>query len=155
MKNNRGFMLAETLIVTTFVAGVLIFLFIQFSKLSSSYNEYYNYNTVEGLYGLEDIKDYIKSDALIYNKISTEITDLNYIDITSCEHVTNIDYCKKIFELENIDRIIVTSNNFNLESISIANEGLLNFMKKISREGEENYRLIAHFTNNSYATLRF
>ena len=60
--NSSGFMLAETLIVTTFVAGILIFLFIQFTNLGKAYDDSYIYNTTEGLYALEDIKKYINTD---------------------------------------------------------------------------------------------
>ena len=88
-KNSNGFMLAETLIVTIFVAGVLIFLFIQFSSLSKSYEESYIYNTVEGLYSLNGFNNLLKEKnisiyliELIYDiinnkKESKEI--LNYI----------------------------------------------------------------------------
>ena len=45
--NNKGFVLAETLIVTSFVAGVLLYLFIQFSNLNKNYNNSFKYNTIE------------------------------------------------------------------------------------------------------------
>ena len=152
-KNNKGFMLAETLIVTTFVAGVLIFLFIQFSSLSSSYNEYYNYNTTENMYALEDIKDYIMSDTNIYNKIKDNISASTYMNISSCEDFTNKDYCKKLLQLENIKELYVMANKFNIQKLS--DEDMNSFIKKISTEENETYRLIAKFNNNSLATIRF
>ena len=76
---NEGFMLAETLIVTTFVAGVLIFLFIQFSNLENSYEESYMYNTVEDIYALEDIKDYIEQDETAMSNIKEQIQNTKYI----------------------------------------------------------------------------
>ena len=80
-KNNKGFMLIETLIVTTFVAGVLLFLFFQLTSLNNSYTEYYNYNTTEGLYALEDVKDYINSDTMFQDYVSNNIRTMKYIDI--------------------------------------------------------------------------
>ena len=56
--SNKGFVLAETLIVTTFVAGILFFMFVQFTSLSKNYNDSYKYNTVEDLYALRNIRDY-------------------------------------------------------------------------------------------------
>ena len=41
-KNTKGFMLIETLIVTVFVAGVLIFMFIQLTILMNN-NMFYLY----------------------------------------------------------------------------------------------------------------
>ena len=151
---NKGFMLAETLIVTTFVAGVLIFLFIQFSKLSNSYNEYYNYNTTEALYALEDVKDYIISDSVISSKIISDVNENIYLDITNCQNFSNTEYCLKLFELENIKKVIVVPNPFDVSNLNIDDNGLLNFMSKISNEGDEEYRLIAEFNNGSYATIR-
>lgn len=154
-KNNKGFMLAETLIVTVFVAGVLIFLYIQFSNLSSSYDDSFNYNTVEGLYALEDIKTYIESDDSITQYINTNIDTLNYIDITNCDLFSDREYCSKLFELENINRIIITKNKVNVEEIKIKDEGLNNFIKKINEIDYQKYRLIASFNNSTYATVRF
>lgn len=152
--NNKGFMLAETLVVTTFVAGVLIFLFIQFSNLSKAYDESYNYNTVEGLYALEDIKVMIEQDNTIMNYIENNIDELNFIDITNCDNFTDVNYCLKLLELENVNKIIITNNSVPYDKINIASEDFMNFIKKISKEGNEPYRIIVAFKNSTYATLR-
>ena len=152
-KNNKGFMLAETLIVTTFVAGVLIFLFIQFSKLNSSYSEYYVYNTSEGLYALNDIKSYIESDSEAIENISNSLTN-QYIDLTDCEIFSNTDYCLKLFELENIKKIYILRNYESYSNINFDSE-TLKFMKKIKKEGDETHRIVALFNNGSLATVRF
>ena len=44
-KNNRGFTLVETLVVSAFIVGILIFLFSQFSRLKSSYEASFEYYT--------------------------------------------------------------------------------------------------------------
>ena len=149
-KNNKGYMLAETLIVTTFVAGVLIFLFMQFSKLSASYGDYYTYNTTEGLYALEDIKDYIESDSNMYNKIKNNITFNNYINITNCDYFTNKEYCNKLLELENISEIYVMANNTKVKTVS---NTIDNFLGKINSEGNETYRIVAKFNDGKFFIL--
>ena len=118
-RDNKGFMLAETLIVTVFVAGVLIFLYIQFSNLSNSYDQSFQYNTVEGLYALEDVKKYIETDSSIKKYINSNIDSLGYIDITNCDKFTDENYCLKLFELENIDKIIITHNSINFEKLIV------------------------------------
>ena len=60
--NNKGFLLAESLVVSTFVLTVLILLFVQFKTLFSSYEDSYDYNTVEGIYNLNTMKKYINSN---------------------------------------------------------------------------------------------
>ncbi|MBR6690703.1 MAG: hypothetical protein IKL65_05170 [Bacilli bacterium] len=109
-KNNKGFMLAETLVVTAFVAGVLIFLFIQFSNLSNAYDDSYIYNTSEGLYALEDIKDYINSDTAAKTYVEKSLDSVDYIDISDCSIFSDKKYCENLFEIENIENIIIANN---------------------------------------------
>lgn len=153
--NEKGFMLAETLIVTTFVAGVLVFLFIQFTNLNKVFNESFKYNTVENLYALEDIKNYIESDDGAYNFLSLNVTNGKYVDITDCSIFSNVTFCSKLFKKENITKIFVTTNAFDVSIFDINNEDFLNFINKISKDSKEKYRLIAMFSNNTYATVRF
>lgn len=148
-------MLAETLIVTVFVAGVLIYLYIQFSNLNKSYEDSYMYNTVEGLYALDDVKAYIESDVQVLEYIDTNIEELKYIDITDCSLFADIDYCVKLLELENIESIFITTNQVPYESIIQYNEEFTTFINRINKEGIEKYRIVAEFNNSTYATLRF
>lgn len=152
---NQGFMLAETLIVTSFVAGVLIFLFIQISTLGKKYQDSYSYNTVEDLYALEDIANYIESDTVAYTYIEENIND-SYMDITDCSIFLSKDYCTKLFQLENVDKVLVSVNDVDINDYkNYSDEEFLNFISKISKEGKEKYRLIASFKNSTYATIRF
>ena len=43
MKNNKGFLLAESLVVSTFVLTVLIFLFVQYQNLMTTYKNNTDY----------------------------------------------------------------------------------------------------------------
>lgn len=153
--NDYGFMLAETLIVTAFVAGVLIFLYFQFSKLSASFNEAYIYNTVEGLYALEDIKEYIESDKQFLEYVTDNIDSLKYIDISNCSNFTESDYCSELLKLEKVKQIFITTNEVPSEYIDSSDKGFDTFINKIGKEGKELYRIVAAFENSSYATIRF
>ena len=153
--NNKGFMLAETLIVSVFVSGVLIFLYVQFSKLNNLYDESYIYNTVEGLYALEDIREYIKTDEQVLQYIDTNIDTLKYIDITDCSVFTNKDYCSNLFKLEGIKYIFITTNSTPDNYIKRYDEQFLDFINKINYQGNENYRIVASFDNSTFATIRF
>lgn len=154
-KKNKGFMLAETLLVTTFVAGILIYLYIQFVNLNSNYNDSYDYNTVEDLYALQDIVDYIYSDEDAYNYIQANMGEKKYFDITNCSIFTDYDECTKLFGLENISEIIVTTNSVPKNDMIDYSLSFKNFIKKINSSGTEPYRLIASFKNKTYATIRF
>ena len=154
-KNDKGFMLVETLIVTVFVAGVLIYLYVQFSNLSIAYDQSYIYNNVESLYALEDIKDYIESDMQFTEYLIENIELKHYIDISNCNLFIDKEYCLKLLEIENIKEIFVTTNSIPKERITIYNEDFLTFINKINIEGEQPYRIVASFNNSTFATIRF
>ena len=48
-KNNKGFMLVETLIVATFLVTTLLFIYVQFNNITRTYDTSFRYNTVNGL----------------------------------------------------------------------------------------------------------
>ena len=153
--SNNGFVLAETLIVTTFVAGILIFLFIQFSNLSKNYNDSYKYNTVEGLYSLNNIIKYIETDDTFNQNLTNLVTSNKYLDITDCSLFSNQKYCTLLFKLENIESIYIVDNYFNKNIFNDSKETIKNFINKISGDGEEKYRIVAEFKDFTFATIRF
>ena len=69
--NNKGFLLAESLIVSTFVLTVLIFLFVQFKNLMVNHKQSYTYNSVENIYDLGSMADYFKNNEKNNNALST------------------------------------------------------------------------------------
>lgn len=153
---NKGFVLAETLIVTAFVASVLIYLFIQFTNLNSNYNDSYNYNTVEGLYSLRNIRYYILRDNDVQAYIENNLLTENIIDVTDCSiFEEDYSYCKKLFELENIKRIFITKNKFDKTIFLDFDIDFQKFINKINSEGNEKYRLLVEFNDSTYATIRF
>ena len=156
MKKNTcsGFMLVETLIVTTFVAGVLIFLFIQLINLNNNYDNSYKYNTTEDLYSLRNVKDYLLSDTTALNSVKTLVDEKGYVEITDCAIFTEVNYCLKLFELENIKSILVTENYVDEELFYNYNDGLKKFISRINGKGTNKYRLLAEFKNSRYATIR-
>ena len=150
--NNRGFMLIETLIVSLFVATTLIYLYVQFINLNSAYTTSFTYNTVDGLYALDDIRDYLLDYESI---IKTEMNKKDYID-DICTILPNQEYCEGIIEAENIKTLIITKNDLTTTVFpNTYNQTLKDFIGKITVTGNENYRLVAEFNNLTYATLRF
>jgi len=87
MKKNQknGFMLIETLLVSTFVLGVLTYLFAQFSALKRNYDDNFKYNTVPALYGIKNMNQYITR----YNGYNTLISNINSLGYTefSCAQI--------------------------------------------------------------------
>lgn len=152
---NKGFMLAETLVVTTFVAGILLFTTIQFINLSNGYNENYKYNTVEAMYALNTVKNYILDDSKALDFINNNVTSTNYVNLKSCDMFASEIRCQKLLELEGISEIIIATNKFDKDKIVTYDDEFKNFISKIKKEGTQKYRLIAKFENSVYATVRF
>jgi hypothetical protein len=164
--NNRGYILAETLIVTAFVASVLIYLYIQLTNLSNNYERVQKYNTVPGLYALETIANLIKSDD--GDQIRAGINTIHVLDLY--EYVDNYSnpnwgtsLCLTLIEEKNIEKIYITPNYFDSYGLNIINElhtlaedpKFDEFIDTIHPSGIEDYRLIAKFSDDTYATLRF
>ena len=154
---NKGFMLIETLLVSTFVLGVLTYLFVQFSALKRSYADDFKYDTVPGLYAIKNINQYIMKHG-IYNKLKTNIGtsgslafSCSYTTETSCDDLlNNIDVEQVYFVKDNVFK-----NKINTSLLMFSNDDeLYHFCKKINFSDDENsYHLIAKYKDNTYATM--
>lgn len=150
--NEKGFMLIETLLVSLFVAGTLIYLYVQFSNLNRNYNDSFAYNTVGGLYALVDVKDFLEVNI---TSVEDEIYDNSYSD-DICAIIPDSEYCYQLLEAENIKTLIVAYNDLSNSNIpSNLDEGFKDFINKVNPVGEEDFRIVAEFNDNTYATLRF
>lgn len=157
MKNSKGFALVETLIVSTIIATILMYVFIQFNKVESKYDESFTYNDVDDLYKLDSIKDYIKSlDSSLTNNITTKINSSDIIIMEkNNDSYSNIEYLDNQTDLLNnldIKTLVLTKadiNNVNTSNLSIT---LKNMIKKIDNKSD-NYRIMAEFNNGDSATI--
>ena len=111
--NNRGFMLSETLIVATFLVTTLLFLYVQFNKVTKTYDTSFKYNTVNGLYSTNNIINYIKNDGLNNLKVELSQDGIEFVDIASChtDYFKEKDYCSVLIESLNIKTAIFTNEN--------------------------------------------
>ena len=167
----KGFMLLETLVVSMFVMGVLIFLYVQYNTISTNYEKNLAYNNTNDMYALNTIRAYLLQENL--NKLKLELfnAESNYIVIykDSCVDVNieNKEYCEQLFNKLNVKTLLLTKENLknliNELDNDIANKTLakelnhnfVNYIKTIRYDGEvQNHRLIAEFTNGSYASLK-
>ena len=156
--NNRGFMLSETLIVATFLVTTLLFLYIQFNKVTKTHDTSFKYNTVNGLYSTNNIIDYIKTDGLENLKIELLKEGIEFVDITSChtDYFKEKDYCSVLIESLNIKTVIFT--NENLTTLKSINTGLkqtiIDFIDYIKFEETDGYRVIVEFNDDTFASLK-
>lgn len=169
--NSRGFLLAESLVVSTFVLTVLILIYIQFNNLVINYKNSYNYNSVESIYSLGSIGDYLE------NNITSGITipASQYVTIygpdtsgnLSCNSnigLTNTAFCESLVKQAGIKYLIYTSsdvsgiqnyiNNNSYDKDKNLNQSFRNFITKVSTQKIQNKgRLFAEFTDGTFSTI--
>ena len=98
----KGFMLAEVLIISTLLIGVMTFMYTQIRSLNNAYTREFKYNTVDGLYNARIIKEYLDT---IYNFDSLNKTEFINKD------TINSTYFNKLTEKLGILKIVVTNKN--------------------------------------------
>ena len=160
--NNKGFLLAESLVVSTFVLTVLVLLFVQFKSLFNSYEDSYDYNTVEGIYNLNTIKKYILNNENKNDSLANQIGGSGYVTIVkegTCQAVkglTGLNYCSKLADKMNLKTLIYTSSNISSlnTSDSIFTNSFKDFLDRIENQNGR-VRLIGQFNDGTYATIVF
>lgn len=85
IKNKKGFVITEVLILTTVIMGVLVFMYAQFKSINRNYQYSLKYDTPEGLYLANNIINYINENRYDYLVSQLTLKKNGYIDITNCE----------------------------------------------------------------------
>ena len=164
MKNNRGFLLAESLVVSTFVLTVLILLYIQFSNLTTNYKNSYNYNNVESIYDLSSVSNYLLNKN--YN-LSNQLTDSKPYVVIYKDSSCNMDagiidtFCDNLINMMDAKTIIYTSSDISAiqkyvseKEDSNINQKLREFISRVETNTVKNKgRLFAEFNNGTFATI--
>lgn len=166
MKNNKGFLLAESLVVSTFVLTVLIFLFVQYQNLMTTYKNNTDYNNPEAIYNLGSASEYFSADNTRLVSLSNNLGSNAYIKVydkhSGCNPSLGLGtFCDSLFAATGAKKVIYTSsdltnikNYIKKNSDSYLNQSLRDFIKRIDAEAiERKGRLIAQFENGYYATI--
>ena len=154
--NKKGFILAETIAVSVVIMTSLVIVYTQFMTISKSYTRTFTYNSVNNLYLVNNVKEYIKDDG--FDKLIEELDNKLYIDITSCptSYFINYIYCRSLVENSNIKQIIFTKQNLEELENNLddgLSEKMKQFIKSINYDDVNNHRLIVEFNDETYATL--
>lgn len=105
--NNKGFMMAEVVVVSSIVLITLVGLYTSYNKIIAAYNQRVNYYDVTTLYELAHIRDnivdysgYSSKERIVNNGTHEQVYYLRYHDLGSMS-VTNqtfkdyLDYIKE------------------------------------------------------------
>ena len=163
-KNNRGFLLAESLVVSTFVLTILILLYIQFNNLTTNYKNSYNYNNVESIYDLSSVSNYLLTNN--YN-LSDQLTESKPYVIVYNDGSCNMDagiidsFCDNLISQMDAKTVIYTSSDISAiqkyvseNDDSNINQSLREFISRVETNTVQNKgRLFAEFNNGTFATI--
>lgn len=163
--NQKGFMLTETLIVSTLVIGILLFLFIQFRGINQSYNTVINYNSADALLAAENLRTFYFNDN--YDAIEEYYRNnhLKFLDLTNCPNsVINLqEYCNSITSKLNVKKVLFTDADLNYITQAINRKELQlepTFEKYIrSLENDEEgtllkYRIIVELNSGEFGNIK-
>ncbi len=159
-KHQKGFMLAEVIVVSTIVITVLTSLYISFNKLYSNYKVRFKYYDANGLYAASKISNFYIDEFLFSNYLN----DLENNDITdiSCNNSrSDYNYCKKIFDTYNVIKMYLVK--YDLTGKNFSNELINDYVSYLTSSDNwekdlYNYRIIVVMRNElgeeSFANLK-
>ncbi len=108
--NNKGFMLAETLIVSLFVMSTFSMLYVNILPLIAEYETEQKYNTVEATYNTHWARKIILDG--LGEDYFTKVIDNGYLDVSDCFLYTRNnmeDWCGNYKTFDEINRIYLTT----------------------------------------------
>lgn len=155
--DNKGFFLAETIVVIGIVATVLVVFYSQISTFYNNYERNAKYNTVESIHAAHNIEIYIKQSntATFLNSFVSANTPLyditNYtFDATGYYStlVSDLDIKTIYFTPYNINDVITNYANYDV------NASFLDFLKTqhVSDDKTNTYRVIVIMNNGNYSS---
>lgn len=174
--NNKGFMLLETLIVSTVILGTLVFLYVQFVNVKSSYEVSFKYNTVPGIFMANEIGNLIaESSAITKLPTVTNATNNYYYSLDDqaassfFTSTVETNMYKKMKSTINADYVLIVSDNLaNFKDHLSGGNGTVSeiftpqfkkFILNLETDNTNKYRLIIQFSdpnnaqNNTFASV--
>lgn len=162
--NSKGFLLLETLVVTTFVVAVLTYLYIQYINLKKNYNKSFTYNTVPGLIHAKEVDKYLNEN-LVYMYATNDLSSSQekYIELASNNTCNlsyfsgNLSYCNSLINKMDIKTILLlpTSLTTPLNNIkSHYSDEFYNYIKSIKVKNDNTkYILAFEYKDKTFANI--
>lgn len=175
-KNNKGFFLAETIVVIALVTTVMAFVYPNITKLYDNYkNRTIYYDQTEDLFALwavyESMKTTNSSNTILINGISTELTVIQYVTYGGNDNGCSVNEIggKNINDLQEIEIEPIGAKGINglqklyitgyMSSPSDSNYNFNKYLKRIKKTNydKSSYRLVGIFKEGSetrYASIK-
>lgn len=164
IKNNKGFMLAEVVIVSAVLITTLVSLYAGFAKVYKAYEERSSFFDTDSIYALKSIEDTLIDEGL-FNNIINEINTSNYVSYLA-ENLTDDSYInsylKELLGNYNIEYFYITKyDNASLITIMesdtdniVFNDFLTYLQKNLTFDNNYNYIFLSKTKDGRFAYLR-
>ncbi|HHX16458.1 MAG TPA: hypothetical protein GX725_00880 [Mollicutes bacterium] len=154
--NNKGFFLAETIVVVGIVAAILVLFYSQISVFYRNYERNSKYDTVEAIHAARNVKAFIEENHSLNQVTSSLSPSSPIVDITTYEF-NNKDYYNSLISLLNVRKVYLSLYNINEVITNYASYNIdasfLDFLRtqKVKDSKSNIYRVIVILNNGEYA----
>lgn len=121
MKNNKGFVLVETIVTAVFVLGLFSFLIANVLPLVGDYEKNLDYDSIESKYDAHLIRKMILKDnnsCRIENLVTLPAKDYYEFEGTDlCLYLSNVNYCQKLLSSDYLDVKKIVLTRYDVSSL--------------------------------------
>lgn len=169
IKNKKGFILAEAIVVGIFVLSLFTFLFINIIPLVGEYEASQEYDTIDGVYNANLVRSMILNDANALDVLTLNGAEYKYYNATGLCNVLNYkNMCLKLVgeDFLNIKTVYVTwyrsepiktKSKGNTENFTRAAREYIEQLESFDQPSGTTYdkykRLIINYNDGTFANI--
>ena len=158
--NNKGFFLAETIVVVGIVATILVLFYSQISVFYRNYERNAKYETVEAIHAVRNVKTYLEQNYVEHPIDDLLTAETPLIDITTYDFdliayydtlISNLNVKNVFFSSYNINTLITNYAAYNIDA------SFLDYLRTLRVKDDKInvYRIIVLLNNGEYASTYF
>ena len=152
MKNNKGFVLTETLVVTVFLVTISTFIYVSIMPLIGTYEDLINRDKdIDIVYKLYNIRKLMYKDK---ENMSNKLKNKSNM-VLRCSDFTEVEYCNELVHQMEIEEFrLVYINDINDENLNAIRDSVLENIRENPDDivdtniGTEMYNYIKEYQNS-------
>ncbi len=155
--DTKGFLLMETLLVSLTIAGILLYMYVQYSRITDSYHRLSNYNSVEKLYRTGNLKRLliIENEENFYDEVDKGMYPPNSYEakIKGVYKLEDVNFTKnstKILTILDVTGAYIVKGDADLTKVD-ATFGP--FLKTLPKADKDDYQLIVKYNDGEFAAI--
>lgn len=154
--DTKGFLLMETLLVSLTIAGILLYMYVQYSRITDSYHRMSRYNSVEKIYRTGNIKRFLLAeDDSFFEKVNTGNRTTSGKTVPGIYQVGESDFPSygSSTLLDNLEcrSIYIVRGKAKLENVD---SSFGPFLKTLSQDVDDNtYQIVVQYDDGDFAAI--